>query len=657
MSSKNFELFNQMFPDSQYREINPQYLGPMDTEEGHQLYQASKAPVNNKILSYDEIKYTQKRVGWIVPSQYVVIDIDNMLDSKNVYSILVKTKHKFAFMKSAHGGHFIFKNTREIGNGAKYATGLGIQVDTRAMSKGYIILPHNDSSRSWGTITNEVSDVPFFLTPLKKLKVYTDFSTLKDGDGRNSKLFEHFMNLKDYAEEISTDEKVESIRLINNYILKQPLTPKELQETILRDENIKKESKKISVPKKPEELATRILEEYPIICSNEDLYLYNGKYYRMIPEQELERIIHNQYNRTMVERDRKEVIKFIRLKAWVEERELNKNWNEVVMKNGILNISEMKLYPHSPLVYNTIYIDHDYNPKVPRSGIIESFFNQLAHENLPKKQLLFEVVGYCFIRKNVYEKFFICYGEGSTGKSTYLNLIGKLLGEQNTTFLSLKDLNEKFHPAELFGKLANIGDDISSKFIEDSDILKKLISGQETMIQQKYKRPISFSNFAKLIYTANRIPSFEDRTSGMMRRMMLIEINKKIDTPDPFFLSKITEADYEYLMLEALKAAQKLLQRNHFTQVESVDLALRVFRQSQSSVLSFIEEAQLRREFMDGESCRELYHHYKQFCEEMGFKTLNQNNFRKEFADEMQMQIIYTTNGAGTTQQARFKLL
>ncbi|MDY0015139.1 MAG: primase-like DNA-binding domain-containing protein, partial [Bacteroidales bacterium] len=89
----------------------------------------------------------------------------------------------------------------------------------------------------------------------------------------------------------------------------------------------------------------------------------------------------------------------------------------------------------------------------------------------------------------------------------------------------------------------------------------------------------------------------------------------------------------------------------------SVDLALRVFRQSQSSVLSFIEEAQLRREFMDGESCRELYHHYKQFCEEMGFKTLNQNNFRKEFADEMQMQIIYTTNGAGTTQQARFKLL
>ena len=160
-----------MFPDSQYREINPQYLGPMDTEEGHQLYQASKAPVNNKILSYDEIKYTQKRVGWIVPSQYVVIDIDNMLDSKNVYSILVKTKHNFAFMKSAHGGHFIFKNTREIGNGgAKYATGLGIQVDTRAMSKGYIILPHNDSSRSWGTITNEVSDVPFFLTPLKKIK-------------------------------------------------------------------------------------------------------------------------------------------------------------------------------------------------------------------------------------------------------------------------------------------------------------------------------------------------------------------------------------------------------------------------------------------------------------------------------------------------------
>lgn len=653
--SKELESFNLAFPNSLYREINKRYEGVTNTEEGHKKYQESKSPLNKNILDFASIKNTPNRIGWIVPKEYVVVDIDDMYFAKKVYDILQTRKIKFSFMKGKNGGHFIFKNNRGIGNGAKYQTSIGVLIDTRAMEKGYIILPENDKDREWGKITNDVDDIPFFLTPLKSLKVNDNFSDLKDGDGRNSKLFAHLMNLKDYASEITPEEQVESIRIINTFILREPLSVQEIEKTLLRDSVVKKEGKKEEKGATIESLAEKIVKDYMLMSSNEELYRYNGKYYQPIHEIELERIIHLEYAKTLNEKNRREIIKFCRLKAWVDPSLLNRNWNEIVVNNGILNISEMKLYPHSPAAYNTIFINHNFIDNAPKSGTIDAFFEMLAHENDAKKVLLYEVAGYSLIRKNVFEKFFICYGEGSTGKSTYLGLISKLLGDENVTCLSLQDLTSTFKPAELFGKLANIGDDISAKTIEDSDILKKIISGQPIMTEQKFKQPIKFSNFAKLIYTANRVPTFADRTSGMLRRMMLIEINKKVTNPDIFFLNKITESDYEYLLYKAVVAIRGVLARNAFTTVESVDIALQIFRQSQSSVLSFIDDFKLTPDVLDGEPIMITHAKYTQYCEDSGFRALSRINFAREVSDELKMNVINTTNGANTPQQKRFK--
>ena len=223
------------------------------------------------------------------------------------------------------------------------------------------------------------------------------------------------------------------------------------------------------------------------------------------------------------------------------------------------------------------------------------------------------------------------------------------------SYLSLRDLKERFRPIVLFGKLANIGDDISSRPIEESDVLKKIISGQNIPAEQKGKDAIEFANYAKLIYTANKLPSFQDRTSGMMRRMMLIEINRKVTNPDPFFMSRVLDEDYEYLLLKAVQAIRGVLKRNAFTNVESVNESLRVFRQSQSSVLAFIDEYKLTQDNLDGNSVSMIYSNYKQYCEDNGYKALNQGNFRKEMSDELKLNILNTTNGPGTPQQVRFK--
>lgn len=661
--SEELLKFNETFPNSTYREVHAQYKGPFNTDEDYKKYQDSKAPVNSKIVTFDEIKNTTNRIGWIVPKDYIVVDIDNRENAKVVFDILQALKIKFSFMRGRKGGHFIFKNQRGITSiSAGLSCSLGITVDIRAQAKGYIILPENDTDRHWGNITNDIDDIPFFLVPLKKLQVNDTFLGMGEGDGRNDALLRHMLNLIDYAKELSINEKSESIRLINTYLFKSPLTDNELMKTVLRDDILKKED----APEEEkgcneEKIASRIVKDKQIITVNEDCYIFTGKYYRRMYENaELERIIHSEYGTKFKSQQRSEIVKFVKLKSWVPVSELNKKWNEIVFRNGVLSLKDMKLYPHTPSVYNTIYIDVNYIEDAPYSAIIDDFFNTLASGEEDKKQLLYEIVGNCLIRKNIFSKFFIIYGPGKTAKSTYLKMIQNLVGKENCSFLSLSDLESQYQPAELFGKLVNLGDDIPYKGLKETDTLKKVVTGQMFSAQQKYKPSLNFENFAKLIFTTNELPQVNDRTSGFYRRVYIIDITRQIENPDPFFLDRLTEHDYEYLLSKAIQALMKCLKTNELTDVKSSQTQLLDYKTDQSSVLSFLKDMGYGKKDLDKYPCMTLYYEYKQYCLDVGFKCMKKVNFDREIQNELKMHKKNTTStvevGGTTNQTWRFTL-
>lgn len=653
MASNELLEFDKQFPNSKYREIKPQYTGPMETDEDREKYQKSKAPLNTTILSFDDIKNTKNRIGWIVPKDYIVIDIDNKSNARIVFDILQAFKIKFSYMTGKKGGHFIFKNMRKVSSiSAGTPCSIGITVDVRCKEKGYIVLPENDTDRKWGKISNDIDDVPFFLIPHNKLKVQSNFVGMGEGDGRNDALLKHMLALIDYAKDLTLEEKCESIRIINSYLFTKPLSDKELQQTVLREDILKKEEESKDNRCYEEKLASRIVKDKQIITCNDTCYIYNGKYYRQVLDPtEIERIIHLEYNPNLKEKNRREVIKFIKLKSWVASYELNKNWNEIVFKNGILNLANMTLSPHTPSVYNTIYIDCNYIKDAPYSYIIDSFFNQISGKETDKKTLLYEIIGYCLVRRNVFSKFFICYGEGQTGKSTYLELIKRLIGESNSAYLSLNDLGQQYKPAELFGKLINLGDDIPYKGLQETDVLKKLVTGEMFAAEQKYvQKPLNFSNFAKLIFTTNKLPEVYDRTSGFYRRVMIIEINNKIENPDPLFLTRLTDNDYEYLLSVAIEKLLDALRVNKLTECESSKQKLEEYKTNQSSVLSFAQDFNYNKKSLDHKPCMELFKEYEQYCRDTGFKPLKKVNFDKELCDEFKMSKRNTTWNKGNNQ-------
>ena len=70
------------------------------------------------------------------------------------------------------------------------------------------------------------------------------------------------------------------------------------------------------------------------------------------------------------------------------------------------------------------------------------------------------------------------YGEGQNGKSTFINLIKKFLGEKNVSNVPIQKLErDKFAVASLHGKLANLHSDLPKTALREASVFKQLTGG------------------------------------------------------------------------------------------------------------------------------------------------------------------------------------
>jgi putative DNA primase/helicase len=209
--------------------------------------------------------------------------------------------------------------------------------------------------------------------------------------------------------------------------------------------------------------------------------------------------------------------------------------------------------------------------------------------------------------------------------------------------LSINDLEEKFGPIDLHNKLVNLGDDVPY-YLKETATLKKLVTGEEFLADQKYKQPINFENFATLIFTTNKLPEVSDKSTGFYRRLMIIELNNKITKPDMFFFDRLTDADYEYLLSKAISAVTKAIKNGKLTSYDGAEEKLEKYRREQSATLSFLTDMTYNRDNLYKKPCMVVYKEFEQYCRDVGLKVVKKTNFDSELCRELNMVKKNTTN-------------
>lgn len=581
-----------------------------------------KGVPSSQLMSYDEVKDLPEYAG-ILADDVILIDIDDKAQSDIMMDIVEDLQINCRVYQTTRGRHFLFKNDKVDGCSTHSTLAIGLTADIKIGKKNsYSVLKYNGEERFIEWDSDTYSYVPRWLT---KVKYAPDFAGMGVGDGRNQELFNYILSLQSNG--FTKDECRECIRLINKYVFTDQLSDSEL-DTILRDDAFNApvffDGKTFLFDK----FAVYLKNEYHIVKINGQLHIYNNGIYdyaqKTIEAKMIEKIP------TLTAQRRTEVMKYLDLICEdIEQSEAN----YIAFNNGIYDIVTDTLIPYTPDIILTNRINHNYNDNA-YDKLADTTLDKLSCNDNEVRALLEECIGYCFYRRNELGKAFILTGDKSNGKSTFLDLIKYILGDSNISALDLRELGDRFSTAMLFGKLANIGDDIGDEFMQGSavSIFKKIVTGNRVKAEQKGKDPFEFNPYVKLLFSANDMPRMRDKTGAVLRRLVMIPFNatftKDDEDYDPFIKYKlISEDSIEYLIQLGIAGLKRVLHNNEFTVSQKVTNAITEYEEENNPIIAFINE--VGADAIVNQPTTDVYLRYSTFCSQSQLNALSKIAFSK----------------------------
>ena len=582
--------------------------------------------------TWDEVKDFDN-VAVIVPKGYVVLDFDTTDDAEIMLKIVDALDLKPRVMKTTRGIHCWFKAQEESPkNFIKNRLAVGIYCDRKAGGRNaYVKIKQDGEARPWirkvKAVDMEV--VPKWLSSISSPSGKFHFKGMGDGSGRNQELFNYIVYLQ--TKGFTRDEIKKTIAIINDYVFEDPLSETEIA-TICRDEAFKPddviaeqiqkaEDKKVGFSHN--EFGDQLIQEFKIIEVNNCLYVYEDGYYQA-DDKIIERKMIDFFP-SILQRQRAEVLSYVKIKTHINAGDIKVNPYVINLKNTRLDIRSGKCLEFTPEAIEFDRIPVTYDPSAYCADL-DKMLNKVFCGDREVINLFEEMVGYCLIKHSRYSKMFLCYGQGSNGKSTILDLLKTFLGQNNYSALSLEKVTDRFATAELENKLANIGDDVDNTTIRDSGTLKKISSGNTVTVERKGERPYKITPYATHIYSANTIPRSFDKTDGFYRRWLLIPFNAKFSANDedydPNIVDKITTPEaLSYLLNIGIRGAQRLIRVGHFTEPQSVKDALEAYKADNSTVLSWIEDKELTLDYFLENPRDKTYSEFCDWCKVSGIKS------------------------------------
>lgn len=387
-----------------------------------------------------------------------------------------------------------------------------------------------------------------------------------------------------------------------------------------------------------------------LIYINENFYQFVVGVWKVVDERLLECQIRKMLG---IQKTRQNLIKDILYQLTISLIEkcchiqLNANRNKLCFSNCVLDLDTFKTEPHKREYYQTIQLPYEFKDTkldLPTTSyellmwtleelapnwcrFLKDF--QFSQETLLR---LCEWFGYCLVPTTKMEKCLFLKGEGSNGKSTLLEVLISLLGQEQVSSLEPQELFDKFKVCLIQNKLANICGDIETSQVFDARF-KKLVSGEDQIGEEKNKRPFQFRPYARFIFSANDFVPTRDRSYAFFRRFDVIEFKRifgeaEVDKD----LKEKLRAEIPYIINWALYGLARLRQNNwKFTVSNEFVEAKAEFESAANPVKQFIEEAiEIAKDPETKIKCSLFRERYVTWCKTKGYDPLADNKLGRE---------------------------
>jgi P4 family phage/plasmid primase-like protien len=238
-----------------------------------------------------------------------------------------------------------------------------------------------------------------------------------------------------------------------------------------------------------------------------------------------------------------------------------KTW--VQFKDTIIDLTNSDEMEASPEYFFTNPIPWELGES-EETPVLDRIFTEWVGED--NKQMLYEIAAFSILPDYVLSRIFCFLGAGSNGKSKYLELVRKFVGDINTTTTDLSTLlNSRFEKGRLHKKLVCLLGETNFNTMSRTDLLKKLCSGTDLIgFEYKNKGLYEDVNYAKILIATNSIPDTTDRTDGFYRRWVIIDFPNQF-TEKVDIMAMIPDQEYKNLALKCIRLGRDLLLKRQFT--------------------------------------------------------------------------------------------
>jgi P4 family phage/plasmid primase-like protien len=411
----------------------------------------------------------------------------------------------------------------------------------------------------------------------------------------------------------------------------------------------------------------RLIAEYHLktLSDTQEIYYYNNSNGIFVPngesilmmriESDLGRDDPNDPESTRLSNhDFNERIGHIKRRTQTSRASLNPNIEWLATTDCMINLKTEETQPFNPKFMCTTQIPVYYNQGYP-TGKFADFFRLVEGDTSKITKFLNDIMSprdvnqfldflaYCLWRDYPHNYWMLLHGAGFNGKSILLNLIERFLGKDNASGETLdRLLHRDFSIANLFGKMVNVDADVSADMILDNTgIIKKLTGNDLHPGEFKHKTPFKFRNYAKLIFSCNRIPKNTDDTTAFFRRLIIINFTQQFlgEKEDPHIIDKISTQEELTALLHKLIPRLRRILRDGFKKLTDEVLTENYDKYTLGSdpVKYFCEKA-LELDPQSRVPKLEMYEHYDRFCKAKGLTIESSTLLSMKLTRDMRLE-------------------
>ncbi len=238
------------------------------------------------------------------------------------------------------------------------------------------------------------------------------------------------------------------------------------------------------------------------------------------------------------------------------------------------------------------------------------------------------------------ERFIFLQGAPGTGKSTFGKLLQHIVGEAGTTIAATKLITRlPPHREWLAGlhkyRLAVVRELPEKGALESTD-LNSIVSGETISANFMRGNSFTFQPVCSVLIEGNSRPKI-DSTSGLYRRLALIECNQVPDKPDLGLLDRLkTEAGQLLHLALRLHGTDW---RHRLTSIPTcLQAAVEAYRAESNPMEAWLAECcnvdQGNFQLMELQS--KLLASYNRYCEANGYKPMNASHFSRQLGNRLQ---------------------